>query len=139
MPDPAQLAPEKTVRIIHGALLVGAVFILGALWVAFRDGIVIEALRGPAGIGALAACGAGFAFGVWWRFRIPSRSRGQSELDYWQQVMPRALALWALLEGVTIVAGLLAVLSARSASLALIGGLYLVMMVAFRPSALAGE
>jgi hypothetical protein len=137
-PPSAPPAPRTTLRLIHGALLVAPLFILGALAVLFRGLPPLELLSGALGYVLYAASAAGLAFAVWWRLRIPARASGRPEAEYWRATLPRAVALWAMAEGVALLGGVVAILAGQAPVTMVVIVIYVGLMVTFAPNRLAG-
>ena len=135
----SSLASSRLVRVMHGALLAGPLIIVAALWYALGNRLAIPALTGPVGYALYALCAGGFAFGVLWRSRIPARAPGESPDAFWRTNLPRAFALYALLEGVAVLGAIIAVLSGQGYTALAVTLVYLGLMFAFSPGRLAGE
>jgi hypothetical protein len=135
----SSLASTRLVRVMYGALLAGPLVIVAALWYALGNRLVIPALTGPVGYLLCALCAGGFAFGVLWRSRIPARAPGESPDAFWRANLPRAFALYALLEGVAVLGAIIAVLGGRPYTALAVTLVYLGIMLTFSPGRLAGE
>src|SRR3990167_4773388 len=135
----SSLASSRMVRVMHGALLAGPLIIVAALWYALGNRLAIPALTGPVGYALYALCAGGFVFGVLWRSRIPARAPGESPDAFWRTNLPRAFALYALLEGVAVLGAIIAVLSGQGYTALAVTLVYLGLMFAFSPGRLAGE
>lgn len=135
----SSLASSRLIRVMHGALLAGPLIIAAALWYALGNRLVIPALTGPVGYGLYAVCAGGFAFGVLWRSRIPARAPGESLDAFWRANLPRAFALYALLEGVAVLGAIIAVLGGQQYPGMAVMLVYLGIMLTFSPGRLAGE
>ena len=135
----SSLASSRLVRVMYGALLAGPLIIVAALWYALGNRLAIPALTGPVGYALYALCAGGFVFGVLWRSRIPARAPGESPDAFWRTNLPRAFALYALLEGVAVLGAIIAVLSGQGYTALAVTLVYLGLMFAFSPGRLAGE
>lgn len=139
MTEPVGLKPARLVRIVFWALLAAPVLIALVMLYVLGGRQVIAALAGPPGYALYAVCAAGFAFGSWWRARIPRKGSQGDEDAYWRGALPRMLSLYALLEGVAVLGVLVALLAGTRVVGLVILLLYMTQMMAYAPGRLAGD
>jgi hypothetical protein len=132
-------SPLLTLRIIHAALLAGPLFIVAAMGFAFGGRATLSSLSGLVGYLIYAGCAAGLALGYWWRTRIPARRSDEGEWDYWRAALPRALMLWAVLEGVVVVGGVIGILAGQAVPVVVLLVIYLGLMLHSSPARMAGD
>jgi len=126
-------------RVMHLALLVGPIFLVGVFWIVLGDRPPIESLQGTAGYAIYGACAAGFAGGFLLRTRIPQRDSGQDEAGYWRAVLARAVLLWGLLEGLVLMGSVIGILAGQPVVVLLVVLIYLSLMILSSPARLTGD
>jgi hypothetical protein len=138
MPPAAPVSPAITARIIHGALVVGVLlFGLVAWYVGREQAQPLDALpdRRVLYISLFLASAVLFGAAVFTAGRLTPPVTGQSQDDWWQRNLGKAVTIWALVEAPAVL-GLVGYLLTRDfrALIATLAGLLL--FGNYRPSRL---
>lgn len=140
----ASRGPSRaTATILHLALMLGPLLLIGIAVVLRRapgssfaaaPAIPPATLRLAAGAAAAAMYGVALLL----RSRLSPPANGQPEDGWWADNQPRAVVLWALIEGGMLLGSVAYLLSGDLPLLLGISGAGLVLMLAFTPARLAG-
>ncbi len=143
MPQTPSGPSRTTATILHLALLLGPLVLVGVA-VAWRGApgssfrvappVPASSLRLVGGVVAAACYGAALLL----RSRLIPPAGDQPEHEWWAANQPRAVVLWALIEGGMALGGVIFLLSGDLPALLGITGAGLLLMLAFTPQRLAG-
>lgn len=134
---------RTTATILHLALMLGPLVLVGVAVVLraapdspfrLRSGMPLATLRLVGGVVA-AGC---YTAALLLRGRLDPPAGGESEDHWWAANQPRAVVLWALIEGAMLLGGVLFLLSGDLPILLGVTGTGLLLMLAFTPQRLAG-
>ena len=138
MPPTAPVSPAITARIIHGALLLGVIFLCVVAWfLAGRTAMPVDALpdRRVLYVGLFLASAALFGGAMFTANRMVPPSRGVSQDDWWRVNLGRAVVVWSLVEAPAIL-GTVAFLLTRDFRTLLATFAGLLFFGAYRPARL---
>ncbi len=103
IPPPRPAASPATVaRILHGSLAAGAVVMTVLAWV-FQGALPLpDGTSGAVTFAAYALAASGLLAGLAFRRLIPERAASQELGGWWQQHLPKAVAVWAIGEATAL-------------------------------------
>jgi hypothetical protein len=138
VPPTAPVSPAITARVIHGALLLGVIFLCVVAWfLAGRTAMPVDALpdRRVLYVGLFLASAALFGGAMFTANRMVPPSRGVSQDDWWRVNLGRAVVVWSLVEAPAIL-GTVAFLLTRDFRTLLATFAGLLFFGAYRPARL---
>ncbi len=131
---PAEPAPARTARILYLGLMAGPLLFSGVALVLLPPQTPVNQpilLYTPFALAAVL-----FAGGLMIRTRIPARTVAQTEDEWWQVNLSRALMVWTLFEGPALF-GAAMYLTLGTLTPLLVTGIGLVMLLLHSPTRLS--
>lgn len=137
------VADRKTSSLIHLALTLGPLlFISVVAWLRLGP----EA-RTPAAMShpevlqyvAYLVAASGFGMALMLRARFQPLEVGEDEAAWWVRNQPKMVAMWALIEGPMLLAGVVFLLQGQLPVVIAVGGLGFVLLLLTAPSRLSGS
>jgi hypothetical protein len=137
VPSPKAVTPATIARILHLTLTASAVLMAAMGWGLRGRFTAPAATTGTLAFAGYALAASGLMAGLSLRRLIPVWGSNQSESDWWQSHLGKALAIWAIGESIVLFGAVILAVSGQALPFAAAAAAGLALLVATAPARLA--